>query len=190
MHVRPKFSGPLTWPRERRQPLPTSTPFDVQSARAYIAAGLGSQEWTTGTFRVILLSDGPQSRTPQSGRKHQELPSRTSLPSRNRWRSSRVAGIHPFNGGPESGPAEGRTIDNQEHWVGAAGLVLNTIMARLDLLKLAGKPFERSPLTEEQIRSLWPKLPFEYRREIFGYRYSVGLLGLGFVLQLVDLLRG
>jgi hypothetical protein len=42
----------------------------------------------------------------------------------------------------------------------------------------------------ESVRLMIPKARHRYAFEMWGYRLSVGAIGLGFLLQLVDLLRG
>jgi hypothetical protein len=78
------------------------------------------------------------------------------------------------------------------HPFGVIGLAINTAAA-IGLLFATRTPYAGSPLTEEQIRSLWPVMPGERRRyalTVWGYRLSIGALIVGFLLQLADLLQG
>ena len=78
------------------------------------------------------------------------------------------------------------------HLCGVLGLVFNTAGA-FGLIRFTGKAYAGSPLTVEQIRSLEPVLPQARRYAVFetlGFRVSLWFLAGGFVLQLIDLLRG
>jgi hypothetical protein len=78
------------------------------------------------------------------------------------------------------------------HPIGILGLTINTVGA-IGLLFATRRPYADAPLTEEQIRSLWPSMPGERRRytlTVWGYRLSIVALIVGFLLQLADLLQG
>jgi len=76
------------------------------------------------------------------------------------------------------------------HPFGVFGLALNTISA-IGLLKFTADPDAGGPLSHEQLQSLrttMPELRRPYRRKLLGYRGSIVALGVGFLLQLIDLL--
>jgi hypothetical protein len=77
------------------------------------------------------------------------------------------------------------------HLCGVIGLSLNTLGA-VALLRFGGKPDANAPLSPEQmqaVRLMIPKARRSYAFEIWGYRLSIVALVIGFMLQLIDLLR-
>lgn len=73
------------------------------------------------------------------------------------------------------------------HVWGVAGLVINTAAA-FGLLYFRSNPFADSSLTADQLFSVAREHYWKYRREMLGYRVSVGAMAVGFILQLIDLL--